>query len=438
MLMKKILLVWLPFCTPVSPPYSLTNLYSFLKKNCSDQIEVLDLNIEYHKNKFPDYQKYYHDQKWDDYEEKTAEFQKLTAKVYAENNRLVVKGEKPEFFEEMLNQIKKKKADVIAFSIVYSSQAFYAYSLMKELDNVVIGGPAVNSKISPLAAKVLNNEVELLEYITGSHECDMDYFPDFSIYPLKEYFTPDPVIPIKTTNTCFYKGCTFCNHFSKTPYYEFPLEHIEKAVANYNNIFLIDDMIPTKRLLELAKIFKGKRWACQLRPTKDLDLKTLNTLKKAGITFIIWGVESGNDRVLKKIRKGTNIKDISQVLSDSHKTGIKNAVFIMFGFPTETEEELLETIDFLKENQQNIELILISIFGLQKGTYVFDNPKEFGIIKITEKPRTVLEPQITYEVSEGLSHKEAAAMRSKYKKTIEQINNYPKSMNFFREHMFFD
>ena len=115
--------------------------------------------------------------------------------------------------------------------------------------------------------------------------------------------------------------------------------------------------------------------------------------------------------------------------------GIVNINYMLYGFPTETKEEFIETMDFLKENEKNIDLVSSSIFGLQKNTIIYNNPKKFGIIKINEEQRTVLEPKITYEVKTGLNQKEASKLRDKYKKTINKINKYPKDMNYFREHM---
>ena len=86
-----------------------------------------------------------------------------------------------------------------------------------------------------------------------------------------------------------------------------------------------------------------------------------------------------------------------------------------------------------KVNDKNIDLISMSIFGLQKGTVIYENPEKFGISKIIEEKRTILEPKIKYEVSKGLNQKEANKLRERYKKTIEKINKYPKTMNFFRE-----
>jgi radical SAM superfamily enzyme YgiQ (UPF0313 family) len=459
--MKKILLIYPPFCTPASPPYSVTKLYSFLKGNLNLldntniqdttnnnlEIEVLDLNLEFHKLKFAKYQQYSHNIKdWDDYDKLTAKYHQLSAQTYSENNKKVINSERPEYFAELLKKIKDKKPDVVAFSIVYSSQVFYAYSLLKELKETttIIGGPAINKKLSTVANKTLNNEIELLNFVLNRKidhdQINFKTIPDFSIYNLKEYFTPYPVVPIRTSNTCYYQKCTFCSHFSKAKYYEFPLDIIKETIINskQKHFFLIDDMIPAKRLLEIAKIIKplNVKWTCQLKPTAHFSFEILKTLRESGLTMIIWGVESGSDRVLKLMQKGTNLKDIEIVIQNSHKAGIKNVVYIMFGFPTETKQEFLETMDFLQQNEEYIDLISTSIFGLQKGTIIYNHPEKYGITKIIEQKRTLLDSKISYELSSGLSREEVKLLVKKHKLLFEKINKYPRTMNYFREHMF--
>jgi radical SAM superfamily enzyme YgiQ (UPF0313 family) len=356
-----------------------------------------------------------------------------------------VHGQKPELFDELLKKIVDKKPDIVAFSIVYSSQAFYAYALLKELKDIVtvIGGPAVNEKLVGIAGKSMANEIELLEFVEGKKiehdKLTCNFSLDYSIYNLHDYFTPKPVIPLKATSTCYYKKCTFCTHFSSIPYFEYPLETIKETIIQCRQkyFFLIDDMIPVKRLLELAALFKPLHinWTCQLRPTKELDYQTLKRLKDSGLMMIMWGIESGNDRILQLINKGTNIHDIASVLNDSHKAGIRNIAYIIIGFPTETKKEFLDTIGFLKTNNKSIDLVSVSVFGLQKGTFIYNNPEKFGI-KIIEEERTVLEPKIRYEVKSGLTLTAVSRLRNGYKRTFEKINKFPKTMNFFREHMF--
>ncbi len=456
--MTKILLVYPPFCTPASPPYSITYLYAFLQNNLSKKnsvhvkhsVHVLDMNIEFHKKKFKEYMIYCQNlrNRYDkqEYEKKTNEYMLQSEKCYSQNNKLVVHNKKPELFNEMLGLVLKKKPDIVAFSIVYSSQAFYALALLKELKKrkikAVTGGPAVNEKLAKYS-KLLKNELELLEFIEKKkidhNKLNFNTILDFNIYNLRDYFTPEVVIPLKTSSTCYWQKCTFCTHFSRTRYYEFPLEQIKKSIklSKKKYVFFIDDMIHKKRLLEIAKVMRPLKvkWEAQLKPTKELDYKTLKTLKDSGLTAVLWGVESGCERILRLMNKGTNKNDITKVLKDSHKAGIKNVIFIMIGFPSETKEEFLQTIDFLKSNSENIDLVSTSVFGLQRGSIVYNEPQKFGITEIREEKRTVLDPKISYEIMSGLTQAQAESMHKKYKKTIEKINKYPKAMNFFREHM---
>ncbi|MFH1589893.1 MAG: radical SAM protein [archaeon] len=445
--MKTVLLVYLPFCTPASPPFSLTGMYSFLKANHQGEVNVLDLNLEFHRLRFPKYQQYFQEKKkWVNYDKIVNDYFKESSKVYSDNNKLVVNGKNPELFDELLKQIIDKQPDVVAFSIVYSSQAFYALSMLRALKGkvkTVIGGPAINAKLSLIADKTLADEVELLDFVNEKKidrtKLNFGYETKFDVYNLQEYFTPEIVIPIKTSSSCYYKQCVFCTHHKNVKYVEYPLEIIKRNIelSKQKYFFLIDDMIHVNRLLAFADIVKDLniKWTCQLRPTKEYTSEVLAKLKKAGLTMVIWGVESGNQRILDLMKKGTRVLDVKEVLKNSHLCGIKNVTYIMFGFPTETKEEFLDTIDFLKENSEFIDLVSTSIFGLQHDTKMFNSPKLFGITNVSEEERTVLEPKISYETTSGLAKKEAMKLKDNFKKTLDNINKYPKGMNYFREHM---
>ncbi|MGE0792724.1 MAG: radical SAM protein [Candidatus Woesearchaeota archaeon] len=437
----KLLFIYPPFCTPASPPYAITRLYSFLKNNLNEihKLNILDLNLYFHKLKFEKPTK-----------QTLTSFSQESNKVYSYNNNLVVEGKNPEFFDECLNEILKFKPECVAFSLIYSSQCFYTLALIKELKKLniktIIGGPAVNKKLIEIADYYLKDEIALYDFISKENsyndseklnKLNYNSILDYSIY--KYYFVPELVIPLKTTTCCFYQQCTFCTHHGHGLYQEFPLENIKESIikSKAKFVFFIDDMFSKKRLLELAKLVKplNIKWMCQLKPTKEFDKETLKILYDSGLRLIIWGVESGNNRILKLMKKGTNIEDMKFVLNYSKEVGISNVLYIMFGFPTETEKEFIETINFLKENDKNIDLISTSVFGLQKESYIFSHPEEFKIEKIFEEERTVLEPKITYILKEGISQNDAKKFRDKYRKTLEKINKFPKVYNFFREWM---
>ena len=443
--MKKFLLVYPPFCTPASPPYSLANMSSFLKKNLKEfEVSVIDLNVLFHNLRFAEYGKYFRSfqDKLSDYDKISAKYALETKEVYSRNNRSVVNGKKPELFDELVKRITEINPDFVAFSLVFSSQAFYASALIDELKKLgiktVVGGPCVSSKIK--SDYSFNDQFELLDFLSKQKiEADNDYPLSFEDFNFKNYFVPEPVIPIKTASSCYYKQCSFCTHHKNVLYFEYDLRKFENFLktSSVKKIFIIDDMIPKKRALEIGRITKkfGVSWMCQLKPTDEYDQKTLKTLHESGLKILMWGVESGSDRILKLMRKLTNVKDIEQVLINSHGAGIRNIVYMMFGFPSETKEEFLHTIDFLKRNEKFIDLVSTSVFGLQEGTDIFRNPENYGISEINCEKRTVLEPKVTYKVSSGLSQEEAKKLRESFKDTLLRINKVPKQMNFFREHM---
>ncbi len=444
-----ILLVNPPFCTPAGPSYALSYLYSFLRHNSEREIKILDLNLVWHQKRFPqfyDYSKHFiHD--FQHYDEQSHEFLRDSAQVYTQNHKLIRAGQDPELVEEMVNEILARGPTMVAFSVTYSSQAFYTLPLLVKLKEkgipTIIGGGALTTHLKEAATLFLRNEIELLNFIEGrevEHETLKSAFPlDFTGFDLSGYFTPEPVFPLKTTVGCYYMQCTFCTHHQSKKYTEFSLEDIEATIVEnkMKYVFFIDEMIHRKRLLELAAICRrhGVKWICQLRPMKDLDRDTLKMLYDGGLRIVVWGMESASQRILDLMKKGTNVSDALGVIQDSHEVGICNGLYIMFGFPTETKEEFLQTVEFLKQNTSCYDLILTSIFGLQNGAPAFSRPEEVGITEIILQERTVLEPKVSYVTTSGLTQEEANHLRRAYKKSIDGQNTLPKAMNFFREHM---
>jgi len=166
-----------------------------------------------------------------------------------------------------------------------------------------------------------------------------------------------------------------------------------------------------------------------------LTYDVLKVLYESGLKMIMWGIESGSDRILDIMRKQTNTNDIATILKSSNEAGIVNVAYILFGFPTETKKEFLETIEFLKDNDRYIDLVSTTIFGLQKESPMYETLEQYGINEVHVEKRTVLDPKITYSVSSGLSHEDVKKLRRGYAKTINNISKYPASFNFFREQM---
>ncbi len=405
----KLLLVYPPFAPPTVPPYSLAAMKG---KN----VKCLDLNAMYHRLKFP----------WAyasikrDYPGTMQRIARLAPRSVV-NNRLIREGRKPEFFSEFLNALESESPTHVAFSVVYSSQAFYAGALAERLSvPVYFGGPAVPEKLKR-------------SYFPSAHGflCSLGLnppaAPDFS--GLAEgYLSKKPIIPVRATRGCAYAKCAFCTQRGR--YRKLP-----PALPKEGYVCFIDDMLTRERLLEVAQEANGIKWWAQLRPTADIaDL--LPYLASRGLASVAWGVESGSDRMLGKMRKGTDTASISRVLAASRKAGIINTAFVMFGFPGETEDDCMQTVRFLLRNRDSIDLVSSSVFGLQEGSAVCREPDMFGI-SIRREKRRILDDRLTYTTKEGLTQKQAAQLKRKHEPLLRQLNRLPGFCVLYKEQTLF-
>jgi radical SAM superfamily enzyme YgiQ (UPF0313 family) len=77
-----------------------------------------------------------------------------------------------------------------------------------------------------------------------------------------------------------------------------------------------------------------------------VDPELLRTMRAAGCFFMSYGIESGSPRLLKRIRKGTTVKQNFQALAWTREAGIKVGATFMIGLPTETRAETKQSIRF--------------------------------------------------------------------------------------------
>ncbi len=121
----------------------------------------------------------------------------------------------------------------------------------------------------------------------------------------------------------------------------------------------------------------GLKWSCELH-VKLVDEQVISLMKKSGCHSIQIGVESGNNEILKEMRKNITIEEAFAACEIIKRYGIELEAFFIVGFPQETEDTLSDTVKAMK----NIECDVInySIFTPYPGTEAFDFCKEKGLI----------------------------------------------------------
>lgn len=120
-----------------------------------------------------------------------------------------------------------------------------------------------------------------------------------------------------------------------------------RMISFWDDSFTVN-MQHTLELLDALKSIPGLTFSCITR-LDLINIEILAALKKAGCTTIYFGIESGNDHILAQMNKHLTNALIREKISLVNGTGISWLGFFIMGYPGETREDILETLDFMKE-----------------------------------------------------------------------------------------
>jgi radical SAM superfamily enzyme YgiQ (UPF0313 family) len=132
-----------------------------------------------------------------------------------------------------------------------------------------------------------------------------------------------------------------------------------------NNIHMYADLFTVNRdqVIALCKLMIEDniniRWTCNSR-VDYVDEDMLDLMGKAGCWLISWGIESGNEQILRHARKGAYPDKAERALRWAKNAGIKNWGYFIIGLPGETEETIRDTIDFSKKLPLDIALFHVA------------------------------------------------------------------------------
>ena len=166
------------------------------------------------------------------------------------------------------------------------------------------------------------------------------------------------------------------------------IAEIEECVNKYrirNFFFRADTFTMNKKsVIELCKEIVSRKldiaWVANSR-VNTVDEERLEWMKKAGCWLVAFGIESGNDEIQHRIKKGTTQAQAREAVRLCKKLGIKTYGFYLIGFPWETHEMIMDTLNLARELQCNFSEIHIAI--PYEGTEFYQIAQDLGIL--TEK-----------------------------------------------------
>lgn len=180
---------------------------------------------------------------------------------------------------------------------------------------------------------------------------------------------------------CSWSACTFCGDVISANGRTFRSRGIEAVLNELKTQFEIHDSkdfifldIKLNSDLEVwngliaqfqAVVPKG-RWIGTVhvnsKGENGLSRENLFAAKKAGLTRISFGLESASQRLLDLMKKGTDIQSCSDFIQNAYDAGISVRASMMLGFPSETTEDIEQTIVFMEKHFHHFDRIRLSKF----------------------------------------------------------------------------
>ena len=287
---------------------------------------------------------------------------------------------------ELLKQVRQRFPDVIIIAGGEHVTAVTEYCLRNSPIDIAVRGEGENSLIQIL--ETLDREgpwqdTPSIAYLNDEDECvftsgvirekNIDLFPrpDWDSIPIEDYINHGQIngvnrgrsMPILGTRGCPYK-CTFCSN---------SLMYTQRWVAR-DSVDLVDEMEDYMRKYDVINFdfqdlttFVKKSWIVDFTQeilkrniqvtwqlpsgtrSEVFDREVASLVYRAGCRNLAFAPESGDEQVLKEVKKKVNLKHLEQAARDAVATGLNVSMFIVIGFPTDNRNSMRRTASFLRK-----------------------------------------------------------------------------------------
>ncbi len=257
-----------------------------------------------------------------------------------------------------------------------------------------LNGRTQFSSVSGLVYKengrIVNNGItSKINNLDDIHSPDRRFLPvnHYSSVLAKENY----ITTMFTSRGCPFK-CSFCDRPNSPINYGFRCRSAKKVVDEMEDchslgikeILFYDDTFTVRktRVLEICDEILSRRlkinWEVRAH-VSTVDAEMLKMMRRARCLRIHYGVECGNDRMLKIIKKSTNIKTIKKVFKETKDYRIETLAYFMIGQHTETLSDIGDTMRLARELKPDY--CHFTIFCPYPGTKMYKLGLEKGILK---------------------------------------------------------
>ncbi len=268
-----------------------------------------------------------------------------------------------------------------------------------ELARLLEKGPLTPERLATVDGLTFRTDQTLAQNPDRPFLADLDRLPPVApVYKrhldIRHYFNPNakpPMLTLATSRGCPFR-CGFCLHPQtvtgrKARYrsIEKVLDEVQWSLASFpglRTIFFEDDTLTADkaRCLEFCRSIarRGLRFEWTANSRADLDASLLTAMHQAGCRQLCVGFESADPAALASMKKGLSVERMRAFRRDARHAGIKVHGCFIFGFPEDTRESILRTIDFaISLNPDTAQFYPVMVYP---GTEAYAEYRERGWI----------------------------------------------------------
>jgi len=212
-------------------------------------------------------------------------------------------------------------------------------------------------------------------------------FPARELLPINKYYSfiskYKNYTIIMTSRGCTFQ-CSFCEQSTGDIRYRSVknvVDEMEECVTRFNikefDIFDPLFTINKQRVIDICQEIRRRNlsifWSCRSR-VDTITVDMLKEMKKAGCYRIYYGIESGDEKILKNIKKYTKLTQIKKAISLTKKNKILAFGYFMIGCPGETKKSIINTINLAKS--LSLDYAQFSRLSTLPGTSLYDELKD--------------------------------------------------------------
>ena len=294
--------------------------------------------------------------------------------------------------------------------------------------------------LEDLQRTFLRNDEGKVQYINGCTEPDFPHtetgVPDYSGLLLDKYLSIIEIAnpmhrlwndgrwnKMTIAHGCYWKRCSFCDvtldyieRYDEAPA-KILVDRMEELIeeTGQSGFHFVDEAAPPAVLQELALEVLSRRlvvsWWTNIRFERAFTADLCRLLSAAGCIAVSGGLEVASDRLLLKMKKGTNLTQVTQSTKAFTDAGILVHAYLMYGFPTETEQETIDALDVVRQLFEN-KLIHSGFwhrFAMTVHSPIGKNPREYGVAASGPEYLGFARNELTHEDPDGCNHDDFSA-----------------------------